>query len=420
MISMATNRWMSVWTFGLTVGVAATPVAAQGTKVVVNPDRVIEINGKKVFPIGFCLPPPCDGKTPDGKEAYAELKDAGANFLQTGAMGKTEWTRDYLDLEQRKLDAAAKHGMYCWFGVKDLAGVDRNDDAGRFLLRGVVNRFKGHPGLGAWLSMDEPEWKKYPADPLVLGYKNIRELDKDHPVAVNHAPRGTLESLRPYNAACDITGADVYPVGYPPGTHSDKPNKELSMVGDYTKFMVEVADRRPVWMYLQIAFSGVVNEGKTLRFPTFPEERFMSYQAIINGARGLFFFGGSLAKALSEEDAKLGWNWRFWTRVLRPVIEEIGEKSPLYPAIVAGESMVPVKVEKGEGVEFCVREVGKDLLILACKREGPAAHVTFSGLPAGAGEGEVLFESPRTVQAKEGKFKDWFGPFEVHVYRFHQ
>jgi hypothetical protein len=108
------------------------------------------------------------------------------------------------------------------------------------------------------------------------------------------------------------------------------------MVGDFTRRMMEVADgKMPVWMILQIAFSGVVKPGKTLRFPTFPEERFMAYQAIINGARGLIFFGGHLPQAMTPEDAALGWNWRFWNRVLRPVIEEIGEKSPLAPALVA-------------------------------------------------------------------------------------
>ena len=29
----------------------------------------------------------------------------------------------------------------------------------------------------------------------------------------------------------------------------------------------------------------------------------------------------------------------------------------------------------------------------------------------------MLFESPRQVEIKKGAFTDWFGPFEVHVYR---
>lgn len=144
----------------------------------------------------------------------------------------------------------------------------------------------------------------------------------------------------------------------------------------------------------------------------------MAYQAIINGARGLIFFGGTVPSAWSTDDAKLGWNWRFWDRVLRQVVEEIGEKSPLYPAIVAADSKLPVKVEKGSGIEFCVRETEGALFLLVCKREGPTEQVTFGGLPEGLGTGEVLFESPRTVEAKGGKLTDWIAPFEVHVYRF--
>jgi hypothetical protein len=29
-----------------------------------------------------------------------------------------------------------------------------------------------------------------------------------------------------------------------------------------------------------------------------------------------------------------------------------------------------------------------------------------------------LYESPRTVEAKDGVLTDWFAPFEVHVYHF--
>jgi hypothetical protein len=45
-------------------------------------------------------------------------------------------------------------------------------------------------------------------------------------------------------------------------------------------------------------------------------------------------------------------------------------------------------------------------------------RVEFKGLPVGITSGEVLFESPRTVEAKAGSFKDWFAPFDVHVFRF--
>jgi len=154
---------------------------------------------------------------------------------------------------------------------------------------------------------------------------------------------------------------------------------------------------------------------------------------------------------MSPADEKLGWNWTFWKKVLRPVIEEIGSKSPLYAALVAPNSTLPIKAslspseeEKGRravslsssdgeraglpyvgsakegvrGIGFCARETAGDLFILACKCEGPTAKVEFTGLPASAGKGEVMFESPRQVEVRNGKFTDWFGPFEVHVYKF--
>jgi hypothetical protein len=152
--------------------------------------------------------------------------------------------------------------------------------------------------------------------------------------------------------------------------------------------------------------------------PNFAEERFMTYQAIINGARGVVFFGGHVPEAWSERDRTLGWNWAFWQRVLGPVVEEIGTKSPLAAALVAPDSKLPVKLEGAEGVEFVVRETSDALFVLACKREGKTVRVTFTGLPASVGDGEVMFEAPRRVRAENGALADWFAPFDVHVYRF--
>jgi len=235
---------------------------------------------------------------------------------------------------------------------------------------------------------------------------------------VVHSAGAVAEQVKEFNATCDILGADVYPIRYP-NVNNPSELKQVSVVGDVTQKMMKLAEaKKPVWLTLQIAWSGVIPPRHTLRFPTFPEERFMTYQAIINGARGIVYFGGHWPESLAEEDARLGWNWRFWRRVLRPVVEEIGNKSPLAPALVAAESKMPVTVEGGEGIEWCVREAGDEVFILACKREGETVQVKFRGLPQKIREGTVLFEEPRKVKAEGGSFTDWFGPLEVHVYRF--
>src|SRR5439155_9719182 len=47
-----------------------------GSRVTINPDRVLVIDGKPVFPIGFTLPPPPERKAPNGKDGVEELRDA--------------------------------------------------------------------------------------------------------------------------------------------------------------------------------------------------------------------------------------------------------------------------------------------------------------------------------------------------------
>lgn len=394
-----------------------SPALRAGNVVTINSDNVLLINGKKVFPIGFTTAPLPGAKAPNGKEGIQELADAGGLFMRTGAHG-TNWSEETFATEQQWEDAAARCGMYCWVFLRELAVLGKHDAAKEAMLRRVVNQFKDHPGMAIWKGADEPEWGKIKVEPLKRAYDIIHELDTNHPVNLMQAPRGTVQTLRPYNAACDTLGADIYPISYPPGKHSLLKNKDLNIVGDYTRKMMDVAEgKKPVWMVLQIAWSGVAKPGQTLRFPTFPEERFMTYEAIINGARGLVYFGGNVTQTLNERDAQLGWNWTFWDRVLRPVMEEIGTHSPLAPALVAPASQLPVTVSDTKNIEFCVREVGDEIFLLACRRSGETAQVEFAKLPVQDGTYELMYEEPRNVKVSGGKFKDWFAPYEVHVYR---
>jgi hypothetical protein len=191
------------------------------------------------------------------------------------------------------------------------------------------------------------------------------------------------------------------------------------VIGDYTQKMLLVTEvKKPLWFTLQIAFSGTTGRKHPQRFPTFHEQRFMTYQAIINGARGLVYFGGGLRGTLSERDQKYGWNWTHWDHVLRPIVEEVGNKGLLSAALCAPDSKLSVK-SNSNVIELCVREVGGDVFVLACCRDPQkTAQVQFSGLPIDASDGNVLFESPRKVTGKNGSFSDWFAPYDVHVYKF--
>jgi hypothetical protein len=86
--------------------------AGDRSRVAIDPDMALLADGKKVFPIGFTMPPPPGGKAPDGKDGIAELRDGGATFLRTGVMGGP-WDDRAIEEEARWQDAAARNGMYC-------------------------------------------------------------------------------------------------------------------------------------------------------------------------------------------------------------------------------------------------------------------------------------------------------------------
>jgi hypothetical protein len=405
------------------------------------------VNGQKVFPLGLSEPPPFNGVAPGGNDAWTEIASAGANFIRSG---RNDWSLVQIDQqlaqERARMDHAGAHHLLCWPRLTEAAAnlpTTPNSPAEQLLTR-IVNGLKDHPALGAWKGVDEPANPNRPAPVpaagLVRAYNKLKQLDGDHPVVITQAPLGTADELVRYRAAFDITGADIYPVGYPPGEHSDLPNKDISVVGDVTKKMGVAAGAKPVWMTLQIAWSGVLprhdHPNLVPRFPTLLQERFMAYQAIINRARGLVFFGGDLTPVMRPRDAQLGWNWTFWELVLRPLLIELSSPT-VRPALVA--PVVAGVTASARDVELTARDDGTYLYVIAVRRSGTATnHVTFTGLPRRHNgthivAGEVVFEyaqAPlppptdttkqvfRRIAVANDSFNDWFGPHDSRVYRF--
>jgi hypothetical protein len=404
------------------------------------------VDGRKVFPLVLSNAPPLGAKAPGGGDAFAELAAGGANFIRTG---RPDWSLGQLDqqiaAERQVLDAAAAHGLHCWLQLGNAPDLpERVPAADEQLLTSIVEQLKDHAALGAWKGIDEPanlnRPKPVPAARLERAYRRLKAVDSAHPVVITQAPVGTLAQLTSYRPAFDITGADIYPVSYPPGKHAGRRIRDISVVGDVTQKMVRAAGGKPVWMTLQIAWSGVIpsqqHPDNVPRFPALQQERFMAYQAIANGARGLAFFGGHLTQIARPADAQLGWNWTFWNQVLRPLFSELTSPS-LAPALVAPTAERTVKT-RAAGVEIATRQDENFLYVIALRRSSATSQVNFTGLPRRRNGraitgGEVLFDYEqeplpppiqpdrqtfRTVRAANGRFRDWLGQHDVHIYRF--
>ncbi|MGC8739543.1 MAG: hypothetical protein ACP5UA_13000 [Candidatus Hydrogenedens sp.] len=136
---------------------------------------------------------------------------------------------------------------------------------------------------------------------LHQAYQIIKEVDPKHPVWANHAPRNSMESLREFSKCADIVGCDIYPVPmHPKLRHSDLMDQTMASVGAYTRRMQNIDPQKPVWMVIQGFDWGMLqgdvyersgSEQKGFRSPTLNEIRFMGFDCIVNGARGILFWG---------------------------------------------------------------------------------------------------------------------------------
>ena len=334
-----------------------------------------------IFPIGMSPGPPNNGQTPTGGDALQELRDAGALLMRINQTNN--WNSQLIAYQQTALDWAQQHGMFCWVNLRELSEFSSTDTNTPASLRNIVDTFRNHPALGLWKNYDEAYWGGISEANLQNGYEVIQQEDTNHPVVQTHAPRGTVANLQPYNAAADILAVDIYPITAA-GSASNPPitNTAISQVGDWELELNQVAeDQKETWIIEQIAFGGTTPPAHTLVYPTFVQSRYMAYQVLIDGARGLMFFGGNIATTLNAQDAPLGWNWTFWNNVLKPLVQQLGDHGVLENALVADNSSLPITMSgtSSPDIEYCVREAGPYLFILASKREGSSTNVTFGG-----------------------------------------
>jgi hypothetical protein len=398
------------------------------------------------FPIVLSNPPPAGGTAPNGRNGLAEVAAGGVSFIRTG---RNDWSlatiNAQLAAEKQLLDEAQAHGLRCWLWLGDTTNLPSTPSPQEQLLAKIADSLEGHPALGAYKGVDEPAnpyrgANVIPPAGLVRGYTRLKEIDPAHPLVIIQAPVGTVAQLTPYRPAFDITGADVYPVSYPPATHTETANKDISVVGDITRKMVKAAGPKPVWTTLQIAWSGVSpsrqRPATVPRFPSLADERFMAYQAVVAGARGLVFFGGHLTQVATPADAKAGWNWTFWERVLHPLVTEL-TSTAIHPALVAPDAKAAVTAD-AKDVQLVARADAAHLYVIAVRRGATTSTVKFSGLPSkhdgtAITGGEALLEyvqQPppppivpghqvfRPIRVAGRSFEDWFASHDARVYRF--
>lgn len=399
--------------------------AARSATTTFDRSRTIQFDGRSTFPIVLSPGPPLSSKTPWGTDGLAETTSAGANVFRTGVGGT--WSANDIKTALDWDRATAVLHAYTWpnLGGYSLAQPGSPEDAG---LANVVNTLTDDPSGSAiafWKGRDEPWWGDFLPTQLQFAYCRVTSrgdpswcdnevpLDPSQLWVTIEAPKGTPAQLEPYSSVTDVHGVDIYPVTLA------QPFPNLHRVGAWTASLASVTPLGPVWTTLQICASGSFDK-TTGQFivPTFQQERYMAYDAILNGAKALTFFGGNNANCFSGSDSQYGWNWSFWQSVLKPLVQQISASSPLAPALV-NSARTPRITTAGSGTEVSLRQGTSvdDLWLIAARTGAGSATVTFRGLPSWAHRGSVYTEN-RMVTAAKGALSDHFNQWDVHVYHF--
>jgi len=256
--------------------------------------------------------------------------------------------------------------------------------------------------LIGWWNKDEPVWLGYDIEPIAEAYNLLKQTDPSRPVWMNFAqahPSDNLQEyisdVREFSQYADIISVDVYPVHNScdeDSIYCVLENPEISVIGDFVdlyKQQILYDTNKPFWIILQ-------GHGDTL---TYNQLRFMSYQSIIHGATGIFYyfwwgFGGERY----PEDLRLVTN----------------QLSDLQNVITTHFEERQINTE--DGIEYLKIFYEDELYIISVNRNNQVTQKTFN-IDSTNTPITVLYEDRTLNTNNQGEFTDTFQPFDTHIYK---
>jgi len=303
-------------------------------------------------------------------------------------------------LRERKayMDRCARLGIKVHYNLLSVTGGGGvgsliegiTEDQKRERLIEEIRTFMDHPALMAWYISDEPNGHKIEPGILETIYKTIKAADPWHPVSIVFMVP-YLSAVR-YSNALDIVMSDPYPVSV----------ASISQVGVAARQLRnEFNGRKPVWIVPQ-AFGG----GELWsREPTIQEIRSMTYQAIINGARGIQYFIRQGLNIFPKSAAT-------WNECGRMALE-IAE---ITPWLLSDEVTIPVRTYSAN-IQVASALYDGQLLVMVVNRSNSPQHAEITIAGGYTGRARVLFEN-RTVSVNAGIISDPLPAYGSQVYLF--
>ncbi len=285
------------------------------------------------------------------------------------------------------------------------------------------------PTIVAWMHGDEPDnaqslgkGKGYgpPIAPAKVAedYERLKKADPSRPVLLNlgqgvawdkYVGRGTRtnhpEDYPEYLKGCDIASFDIYPAVH---DHRDVAGKLWFVADGVSRLRKWADDRKMVWNCIECTHIGNPNAKATPK-----QVKAEVWMSLVRGSRGLIYFAHQFQPKFIEagllDDKEMA-------AAVGAINTQVHELAPVLngPTVADGvrvsSSAAEVPVEA-----MVKRRDGTTYVFAVGMRDGTTtAAFAVTGL-TGKAKAEVLGES-RTVEVRDGVFKDEFAPWDVHLY----
>jgi hypothetical protein len=381
-------------------GAPATKHVATAAPTVISTKASTSQPDALFFPLGFM--------GPADETLFPQIADAGFNVVYE--------FRDVQDIDGAEdyLNRAEAVGLKVIQNIPSCRAYEFNDPVCEEWDAGVwseaewvefISTLASHNNLVAWYLPDEITDYAAAADL----YRWVKTYDpRQRPVYGNP---GTFEfsKIALFPAFSDFLWAACYPEYY----------GDPRAVVTYGMRLDEMAAQDPDYRWGAILqFFDSAEFGGNGGYPIARELRADSYQAIINGATGLWYFNYEMGRdlpglwdaAVTIADEIIG------TGGLKEVILAPPVPQTITKTVVSGPSHSPrTQGEVYDSIQTLQKEHNGTYLF-AVNIAADNVVVEFNNLPADAVVAEVVFED-RTIPVLDGSFQDSFGQDDVHIYR---
>ncbi|MCK4983657.1 MAG: carbohydrate binding family 9 domain-containing protein [Victivallaceae bacterium] len=342
-------------------------------------NRIYLVDGKPFLPFGSM------NYTDKTLKLQSEL---GLNWAYVLVHG--DFDRKAQDRVRRVLDIAHALGMKItlWYGNYKFI----NDNAKwQAEVLEIIEMFKDHPAILEWWVYDEPvtniKWLKGLCE-------SVNKADPYHPVFVEWCDRGHGFT----DSMAEVSG-DVYAMHlYAINARDQYPHEAFLSISNLCDQMTAIAKKTGA----PVSFmNGIIGWATHIRECSPIENRFITYVALIQGARMLRYYNTSFLSIANP--------------ALRESFKPLSREIKTLTSIVANPEVKERVSCDNPRIAYTAFQTPKGLYIIAINTDDNDEKVTFR-IKGAKGKVKVLFEDRKRKLRRGGVLKDAFKPLERHVY----